>query len=274
MWIVDEKAVQHVKAFFPEIALLGELCAQNPHWIFDSCRYIYSKLAQTSALRLLWQPTRDTARSVAVYAMHVSQIFEGLRSIVDAIFLAISSGDGAAIEPQVDSIADAASVLLTRIDDGLHAFDVADGNIFEYVQIVNRQFAPSQPAKFFLPVVDLRTDEDILRDNARRDILRELRTAHTSMVSVSSVLEQIRISVDFMINRFFGNKLADLRRLPEDERRRVSMGMQQMISCLACDAKTCRSAVQHISNLEEEYWRLLQSELKSASEIEEDKLFS
>ncbi|KAL1685613.1 hypothetical protein GGG16DRAFT_65957 [Schizophyllum commune] len=274
MWTGDEETVQDVKAFLPEIALLREFSAQNPHWICSSCEGIYRQLAQTSALRLLWQPTRDTATRVAVYAMHVSQIFEALRGVVDAIFLAIFPDSGVTGELQVSGIVDASSALLSRIDDGLHAFDVADGNIFKYVQIVNRHFSPSQPAKFFLPAIDLRTYRDILRDDARRDILRSLRTVHTHMIFVSSVLEQIRISVNFMTDRFSGDNLANLRRLPEGERRRLSEGMAQITRRLAREADSWREAVQDIANNEEAYWRRLQSRIKPASEIEEDRLFS
>ncbi|KAI5828340.1 hypothetical protein K523DRAFT_244813, partial [Schizophyllum commune Tattone D] len=264
----------YAKAFLPEITLLVELCTQSPIQIWTTWVGSHSCLDTISALRLLWRPTRDTANSVAVYAMHVSQIFEGLRGVVDAIFLAISSDHGVACEPQVAGIVDASSILLARNDDGLHAFDVADGNIFKYVQIVNKQFSPSRLTKFCLPLIDLRTYQDMLRKRARPGIMRELRGLHTHMVFVSSVLEQIRISVSFMTDRFSGDKLANLRRLPEGEQRRLSEGMRQITRWLAREADSWREVVQDIGYQEEGYWRRLQSRIKPASEIEEDRLFS
>ena len=100
-----------------------------------------------------------------------------------------------------------------------------------------------------------------------RHIIRELRGLHTHMVFVSSVLEQIRISVNFMTDRFSGDKLANLRPLPEGEQRRLSEGMRQITRWLAREADSWREVVQDIGYQEEGYWRVgPQPSLVAASE--------
>ncbi|KAI5900516.1 uncharacterized protein SCHCODRAFT_02608120 [Schizophyllum commune H4-8] len=228
------------------------------------CGDIYYYLYLSSALPLLLQPTHKAFCSVAAYANHMSRICRGLRDVVVAILQAITSKSDPLPESLVTRIADTSALLISRIDECSLACDIAVGTLFTYGKAVDGRLSHNRVVEFLLPLIDffdLRTREERLRDHARVEILCELRRLHQDMTSNSRLFRKVRDSVNLIKERYSDTKCAEIRQLPEDERRSIEAVMRQTIHKLAAWEDDWRMAEELIMGKAEDVdRRLVQSQ--------------